>query len=181
MTIFNPEEKKRILIGLKSSVVATRFMTIKYLSNIADSTPLEFNRLGLEDPVTMDEILAILQYMEASDEDKMVRNEAKDFLEKLRTLLGLKQKYFIPRCQKCFQKMTFGWLFCPHCGKKIEEWEVEIASCPSCSIKVDRNWEFCTNCGAKLKEKIPSSICTRCGRNIDQSWSLCPYCGKALK
>jgi hypothetical protein len=47
-------------------------------------------------------------------------------------------------CPGCQEPISPGYIFCPHCGKRLQ------AICPGCEKPVDEKWKVCPHCGKKL-------------------------------
>ena len=49
-------------------------------------------------------------------------------------------------CLSCQKSVGEDFVFCPHCGARME------GVCPSCGKKVEEEWKVCPHCGEKLKD-----------------------------
>jgi predicted RNA-binding Zn-ribbon protein involved in translation (DUF1610 family) len=179
--VLTTEEKRRIIAGLKSSIIATRFMTARHLAQLAERNQSEIDRLEIEDPEVIEELLKILTHIEAKDYDYTVRREAKICLEILRKTLSSKYKHQELRCVKCNARLSYGWGYCPNCGEAIRNWLEDSLICQSCKLFCDNDWLYCVKCGTQIKEEIVKKRCPRCQRNVESAWLLCPYCGTQLR
>lgn len=179
--VLTAEEKRRILNGLKSSIIATRFMMARHLAQLAEKNQSEIDRLEIEDPQLIEELLKILSYLEAKDYDFTVRREAKICLEILKKNLSSKYKYQNLRCIKCNARLSYGWAYCPECGEIMKNWLENSLLCPNCKLPCDNDWLYCVKCGTQIREEITKLKCPHCEKNVESAWLLCPYCGAQLK
>ena len=49
-------------------------------------------------------------------------------------------------CPGCQKPVSSKYVFCPHCGKRLQ------AVCPGCDKPVEQGWKVCPHCGKKLTE-----------------------------
>lgn len=60
------------------------------------------------------------------------------------------------RCPSCNEVVVEGSKFCPYCGAKLENQEVQPAPakvtilCPNCGAQIEANSAFCPECGNKI-------------------------------
>ncbi len=183
LTPITDEEKKRLIFGLKSSVVATRFLTIKKIYEMVEKQPEKFRYLEVSDETSMRDILNLLEYISQNDPDAVLRREASISLSALRSILGPRYRYEVIVCEGCGEMLTFNWLFCPKCGEKIdvEKLKSSFETCEKCGIPISSRWNFCVRCGVRLKEEMAESRCPNCKKEIKPEWVICPYCGTRLK
>ncbi len=183
ITPITDEEKKRLIFGLKSSVVATRFLTIKKIYEMVEKKPEKFRYLEVSDETSMKDILNLLEYISQNDTDAVLRREASISLSALRSILGPRYKYEVIQCKNCEEMLTFNWYHCPRCGERIdmEKLTDSFKTCNKCGILISAKWGYCVKCGTKLKEETGESRCPNCKKEIKPEWVICPYCGTRLK
>lgn len=177
------EEKKRIIFGLRSSVVATRFLTIKKIFELVEKAPDKLRYLEVSDEAAMRDILNLLEYLASNDTDAVVRREAAISLRAIRNILGPKFKYEVIMCSGCKEMLTFNWKFCPKCGTEVEleSLEKEFSKCSNCESLISGKWNYCINCGYQLKKSTLEVRCPNCKKEIKEEWVICPFCGTRLK
>jgi hypothetical protein len=178
MPVFTPEENRRIVKSLSSSVIATRFMTLKYLSDIALNTPSEFERLELEDQVALEEIMRLIHDLE-SGRDESLQREAKVCLGIIKSKLSPKYSRSFLRCGNCHKILCHGWINCPYCGNQVNY--ASGNKCPDCDMNLESSWIFCVRCGKKIREISNILLCPQCNKETQPIWVMCPHCGKMLK
>lgn len=47
-------------------------------------------------------------------------------------------------CPGCEKPVSSDYVFCPHCGKRLQ------AVCPGCEKSIETGWKVCPHCGKKL-------------------------------
>ncbi|GEM_PF-1573788 len=178
------EEKMSIVSGLRSSVPATKLVTLRKLQEIAEVRPEAIVYLDTYDKVTLNEIITLLNQIIEYDPDEILRREAMITLEKVKKALGTKFSTFVPLCNSCKSPIDLGWNYCTNCGAEIKNmtFEEEIERCPNCNNYISDSWKYCAHCGTKLKEEEEEVLrCPNCKRPIQPEWIVCPYCGYRLK
>lgn len=175
------EEKRRILAGLRSSVPATRFLTVKKLAERIKSKPDVIKYLASSDVHTMDDMTNLITFIMENDADEVIRREANITFEIVKEVMGPKFTREIIKCQKCDSLLDVGWKHCPICNLELIKMEFGLDRCSKCSGYVIETWKFCANCGNKLKETEEESRCPNCKREIEHTWMVCPFCGSEIK
>ncbi|ENN96505.1 hypothetical protein J422_01760 [Methanocaldococcus villosus KIN24-T80] len=177
------EEKMSIVSGLRSSVPATRLVTLRRLQDLASRKPETILYLDAYDKVTLNEILTLLNHIAEYDPDEILRREAVITMEAVKKALGFKFSEVIPTCTNCGNPIDVGWDYCVNCGAEIDKMELEdIKRCPNCNKYIFETWKFCAHCKYKLREEEEViTRCPRCKRPVDPEWLVCPYCGYRLK
>ncbi|ADG13049.1 conserved hypothetical protein [Methanocaldococcus infernus ME] len=177
------EEKASIIAGLRSTVPATRLVTLRRLQELADTRPEAFAYLDAYDKTTLNEILYLLNHIIEYDPDEIIRREAMLALEKIKKALGTKFSVFIPECESCRALIDPGWEYCAKCGAEISKMKFEeLKKCKNCGKYIYESWIHCAHCGTKLKEEEEEILrCPNCKRPIQPEWMVCPYCGYRLK
>lgn len=176
------EEKRRIILSLRSSVPATRFLILKKLSDICENSPEIIRYIDATDEYAMSDIVSLAVFLKENDEDEVIRREAEIALEKIKGILGPKFSYEVLKCENCNSLVDAGWKFCPICKSEIAKMKFALEKCSKCGSYIKPMWLFCPSCGNKLKE-ITALIprCPNCKRVIDSSWIVCPFCGEKIK
>lgn len=91
-------------------------------------------------------------------------------------------------CQNCGTIIPANNAFCPNCGAKQDQPEVQAkkgTACPQCGTIVPAGSKFCPNCGAKVEQQQQDQQqsekhCPSCGAAITTPSKFCPQCGKPL-
>lgn len=180
-TFISNEEKRQILISLRSAVPATRFLMLKKLAEITEREPEKLRALSSQDEYTFSDILNAITYMKKHDRDEVIRREASITLEKIKAVLEPKHVIPVTHCATCGSLIDIGWNYCPTCGKQTRSSTFPIPRCPKCDRYIKETWLYCVHCRHKLKEKKITERCPNCKREVEESWILCPYCGYKLK
>ncbi|AEH06672.1 zinc ribbon domain-containing protein [Methanothermococcus okinawensis] len=183
ITPINEEEKMSILAGLRSRVPATKLITLKKISDIADMHPESLQYMDMDDKRTLQEIISSVERIINIDTDAVLKREALISLEKIKKALGAKFTRDLITCKNCGEIIDLGWEYCANCGANITNMEFEgIERCKNCNKHISEEWTYCAHCGVLLKEKEEKNlVCPNCRRPVDPSWMVCPYCGYRLK
>ncbi len=179
------EEKMSIISGLRSTVPATRLVTIRKLQEICEIRPEAILFLDAYDKTTLNEIISLLKHIIEYDPDEIIRREAVIALEKLKKALGTKFTTYVPLCNNCKKPIDLGWEYCTNCGAEIDKmtFEEDVKRCKKCNKYIFDTWVYCAHCGTKLKDIVVEEElrCPNCKRPIQPEWMVCPYCGYRLK
>ncbi len=175
------EEKRTILAGLRSSVPATRFLTVKKFAERIKSKPDIIKYLASSDVHTMEDITNLIRFLMENDTDEVIRREASIAFETLKGVMGPKFTEEIIKCQRCNSLLDVGWKHCPVCNLELTEMEFALKRCAGCNGYIIESWNFCANCGNKLREVKETSTCPNCKREVEPTWMVCPFCGSQIK
>ncbi len=181
MAFISSEEKRQILMSLRSAVPATRFLMLKKLAEISEAEPEKLRALATQDEYTFSDILSAVVHMKNHDRDEVIRREASITLEKIKAAVEPKHVVPITHCGTCTGLIDIGWNHCPRCGRETTSTTFQLPRCPECRGYVKDTWLFCTHCGRKIREEATAAKCQNCKREVEESWILCPYCGYRLK
>ena len=77
--------------------------------------------------------------------------------------------HILPMSQKPITSSDLQKLYCPNCGRKLNQ---KYKFCPYCGAKIKN----CPNNGNYVIEKCPN-----CGRNVRSTMMECPHCGEILR
>lgn len=77
-------------------------------------------------------------------------------------------------CPVCKSNVLEGAKFCPECGNKIIQPEINQLICPKCG-QITPKGKFCMECG-----KVLASLCPDCHKELPQGAKFCLECGKKL-
>ncbi len=182
--ILSQEEQKQTLQKLESDLVATRFMTLKYVSFTILQDKIDYSRMDKEEPEFIKSLLRILEHIVNNDKVEMVKKEAGTCLENLKKKVNPSLTLDTPMCSSCGEKVIISFKFCTKCGAEMkgEKWVSSQTLCEKCHVPVDPSWFNCSNCGNKLIKKVEViRNCPMCKKDVDPSWMLCPFCGSKLK
>lgn len=59
----------------------------------------------------------------------------------------------IVRCAACGERIPNGALFCPYCGMRQPDPEVQVIRyCPECGTKLEIDEKFCHHCGTRIPQ-----------------------------
>ena len=183
ITPINEEEKMSILAGLRSRVPATKLITLKKISDIADMHPESLQYLDMTDKRTIQEIIDSIERTSSMEQDNVLKREALIALGKIKKALGTKFTRDLITCKNCGEIIDLGWEYCANCGSNINDMEFnDVKRCKNCNKNISEEWSYCAHCGIRLKEKEEKNLtCPNRRRPIDPSWMVCPYCGHRLK
>ncbi|ABR54481.1 conserved hypothetical protein [Methanococcus vannielii SB] len=179
----NEEERASIINGLKSSVPATKLITLKKIVDLTILRPESLQYMEMTDKQSIQRIISGLERIMEYDVDEVLKREATITLEKLKITLGSKFVETLNYCKNCNAVIDLGWENCANCGSNLIEMNFEESKdCPNCKKHTTENWNNCAHCGFKLIEERDRIIkCSNCKREVDSSWMMCPYCGTRLK
>lgn len=178
----NEEEKMSIITGLRSSVPATKLITLKKIADIADMRSESLQYMEMIDKTSMNEIISSIERIVEINQDEILKREAMITLEKIKKALGTKFTENMIYCKNCEAVVDVGWEHCANCGADLNKMEFEdIEPCPNCKKHTSESWVHCAHCGVSLKEENKILRCPNCKRPIDSTWMVCPYCGYRLK
>ncbi|MDK2928463.1 MAG: hypothetical protein PWP73_46 [Methanococcus sp.] len=179
----NEEERASIINGLKSSVPATKLITLKKIVDLTVLRPESLQYMEMTDKMAIQRIVSGIERIMEYDIDEVLKREASIALEKLKVTLGSKFVQNLFYCQNCNGVVDIGWENCANCGASLAEMEFpETKPCPNCNKHTSENWNNCAHCGFQLiKEEDKIQKCSGCKREVDPTWMVCPYCGTRLK
>lgn len=180
-TFISNEEKRKMLMSLRSAVPATRFLILKKLADSVEIEPEKMQALSSQDRYTFSDILNSITQMKEHDMDEVIRREASITLEKIKEAMEPKLVMPITKCEFCGSLIDIGWNFCPKCSRETKATSFSIAKCPECDNYIKESWFYCTHCQYKLKTEKTVKKCYNCKRNVEESWMICPYCGFKIK
>ncbi len=182
--ILSEEERRHMLEKLESKIVATRFMTLKYITSSINQDKVDFAKMDLEIPEFTKSLVRIIEVLGEKDTEEMVRREAAVCLENLKKKLNPTLMNDVPICTSCKERVVVSYKFCTKCGIELkgQKWVSTYKVCEKCQNVVDPKWNNCSACGNLLIKKVEvAKICQFCKKNIDPSWLVCPFCGSKLK
>lgn len=182
--ILSEEERRHMLEKLESKIVATRFMTLKYISSSISQNKVDFAKMDMEIPEFTKNLVRITEYLAEKDPEEMVKREAKVCLENLKRKLNPTLMHDVPVCTECGERLVVSYKFCTKCGVKLEgqKWLNTYKPCPKCKSPFDPKWSNCSHCGNQLIKKVEvQKNCPFCKKEIQSSWIMCPFCGSKLK
>jgi len=174
------EEKREILVNLKSFVPATRYLVLRKIGDMADTEPERIKVIQSTDRHTFSEIVDTISYLKEHDREASIRREATITMEKIKQVLGT-ESALAYNCKFCGSFIEPGWNYCSNCGRETKESRFSLSKCPGCGGYIEKNWLFCTHCGRRLKTKRTETKCPQCKRKVEETWMMCPYCGFQLK
>ena len=178
------EEQKQTLEKLGSDMVATRFMTLKYVSFTVLQDKLDYAKMDLEMPDFSKALVRTIDNIAKNDKVEMVKREAVICLEALKKKLTPAMMVDVPICTSCGEKVLASFKFCTKCGAGLagQKWALKSKKCGRCQSPVDPLWNNCSNCGNILIEKVEViKKCPICKKDTDPAWAMCPFCGSKLK
>ncbi len=178
------EEQKQTLKKLESDLVATRFMTLKYISYTLLQNKVDYLKLDMEEPEFTKSLVRIVENIAKKDNVEMVKREASLCLENLKKILNPAVTLDVPMCASCGERIVVSFKFCTKCGAELkgQKWASTQKHCENCQIPVDPVWFNCPNCGNALIKKVEViKNCPLCKKDMDPNWMVCPFCGSRLK
>lgn len=182
--ILSEEERRHLLDKLESKIVATRFMTLKYISSTINLAKVDFARMDLEIPEFTKSLMRIIEFLAEKDKEEMVKNEAVICLTNLKKKIDPTLMRDVPICASCGERLVVSYKFCTKCGSDLkgQKWLSTYKSCVKCQSPIDTKWHNCSTCGNQLiqKTEVPKN-CSFCKNKIDPKWIMCPFCGSKLK
>ncbi len=182
--ILSEEERRHMLEKLESKIVATRFMTLKYITSSINQDKLDFAKMDMEIPEFTRSLVRIIEQLGEKDTEEMVKREASVCLENLKKKLNPTLMRDVPICTSCQERVVVSYRYCTKCGVdlKSQKWMTTYKLCEKCQNAIDPKWNNCSNCGNQLITKVEvAKICQFCKKNIEPSWLICPFCGSRLK
>ncbi len=182
--ILSEEERRHMLEKLESKIVATRFMTLKYISSSINTDKVDFGKMDIEIPEFTKTLVRIIEVLAEKDPEEMVKREAGVCIENLKKKLNPTLRHDVPTCMSCGERLVVSYKFCTKCGVELkgQKWLSTYKPCEKCQNPVDPVWTNCANCGNVLIKKVEvSKICQFCKKTIDPNWIMCPFCGSKLK
>ena len=93
------------------------------------------------------------------------------------------------RCLNCGAELQQGTVFCPICGTKVVENQIQRPQeiqkvCLNCGNVMREEAVFCSNCGAKATEETMSEpkvrVCPQCGCVVTEDDLFCANCGAKI-
>lgn len=182
--ILSEEERRHMLEKLESKIVATRFMTLKYISSSISQSKVDFAKMDMELPEFTKNLVRTIEFLAEKDQEEMVKREAKVCLENLKNKLNPTLMHDVPACTSCGERLIVSYKFCTKCGVLLngQKWLETYKPCEKCQNPVDPKWNNCSNCGFQLIKKVEGpKQCHFCKKQIEPSWLVCPFCGSKLK
>ncbi|MBE0521747.1 MAG: zinc ribbon domain-containing protein [Candidatus Methanoperedenaceae archaeon] len=182
--VLSEEERRHLLEKLDSKIVATRFMTLKYISSTINLEKVDFARMDLEIPEFTKSLIRIIEHLAMKDKEEMVKNEASICLENLKKKIDPTLMRDVPICVSCGERLVVSYRFCTRCGANTsgQKWLGTYKTCEKCQSPIDSKWNNCSNCGNQLIQKTEGpKVCQFCKNKIDPKWIMCPFCGSKLK
>ncbi len=182
--ILSEEERRHMLEKLESKIVATRFMTLKYISSSINQDKVDFAKMDMEMPDFTKSLVRIIEVQAEKDPEEMVKREAGVCLENLKKKLNPTLMHDVPMCTSCGERVVVSYRFCTKCGIELkgQKWASTYKLCDKCQNPIDPKWNNCSYCGSQLIKKVEvAKTCSFCKKNIEPSWLVCPYCGSKLK
>ncbi len=182
--ILSEEERRHMLEKLESKIVATRFMTLKYITSSINQDKVDFAKMDMELPEFSKSLVRIIEQLAEKDTEEMVKREAAVCLENLKKKLNPALMQDVPMCTACGERVVVSCRFCTKCGVELkgQKWVSTYKICEKCQNPYDPKWNNCSYCGNQLIKKVEvAKICGFCKKPIEPSWLMCPYCGSKLK
>lgn len=182
--IFSSEEQKQTLAKLESDVVATRFMTLKYVTFTALQDKLDYAKMDVELPDFTKTLVRTIDNIAKNDKVEMVKKEAITCIDALKKKLTPALMVDVPMCSSCGDKVLVTFKYCTKCGTDLkgQKWALNLKKCEKCQNPVDALWNNCPNCGNVLIQKVEViRNCPACKKTTDPGWAMCPFCGTRLK
>lgn len=182
--IISREEQTQTLKKLGSELVATRFMTVKYIYFTLLQEKIDYTRMDMEDPEYIKNLLCKLDHIAKEDSVDMVKKEANLCLENLKKKVNPAAMIDLPVCTSCGERVVISFRFCTKCGMDLkgQKWVGSQKLCEKCQTPIDPAWFNCSNCGNMLVKKVEASrSCPMCNKKVEPNWILCPFCGSKLK
>ncbi|VVB85718.1 Double zinc ribbon [uncultured archaeon] len=178
------EEQRQMLEKLESTLVATRFMTLKYLNYTILQDKVDYAKMDVETPEFTKGLARVVEHISKNDAVEMVKREAVLGLENLKKKINPVALAEAPACTSCGERLIVSYKFCTKCGAglKGQKWLAAFKTCEKCQSPVDQAWFNCATCGNVLIKKVEvAKTCPMCKKNIDPNWVMCPFCGSKLK
>jgi len=182
--ILSEEERRHMLEKLESKIVATRFMTLKYITSSINTDKVDFAKMDIEIPEFSKSLVRIIEFLAEKDPEEMVKREAGVCIENLKKKLNPTLRQDVPVCTSCGERLVVSYKFCTKCGVGLKEqkWVATYKPCEKCQSLIDPKWNSCSNCGNLLIKKVEGpKVCPFCKKAIDPNWMMCPFCGSKLK
>ncbi len=177
------EEQRQMLEKLESTLVATRFMTLKYVSYTILQDKVDYAKMDVELPEFTKSLVRIVEHISKNDTVEMVKREGVLCLENLKKKISPVALHEAPICTSCGERVVVSYKFCTRCGAELkgQKWVSAYKQCEKCQSPVDQTWFNCGNCGNVLIKKAEiSRTCPLCKKDTDPNWILCPFCGSKL-
>ena len=178
------EEQKQTLQKLESDLVATRFMTLKYLSFTLQQDKVDYAKMDNEEPEFIQSLNRIIEFIAKNDKVEMVKKEAGLCLENLKKKVKPALTDNVPMCSSCGERAVISFKFCTKCGTELkgQKWVSSYKLCERCQSPVEPAWFNCSICGNRLIEKVEvPRNCPMCKKDVEPNWMLCPFCGSKIK
>lgn len=182
--ILSEEERRHMLEKLESKIVATRFMTLKYITSSINQDKVDFSKMDMELPEFSKSLVRIIEMLAEKDTEEMVKREAAVCLENLKRKLNPALMQDVPMCTSCKERVVVSYRFCTKCGVELkgQKWVTTYKHCEKCQNTIDPKWNNCSYCGNQLIKKVEvPKTCGFCKKPIDPNWLMCPFCGSKLK
>jgi predicted amidophosphoribosyltransferase len=182
--ILSEEERRHMLEKLESKIVATRFMTLKYITSTINQDKVDYAKMDMEMPEFTKSLVRIIENLGQKDTEEMVKREAGVCIENLKKKLNPTLMHDVPMCTACGERVIVSYRFCTKCGVEMkgQKWTATYKLCEKCGNPFDPKWNSCSFCGNQLIKKVEvAKICPFCKKGIEPSWLMCPFCGSKLK
>ena len=182
--ILSEEERSHLLEKLNSKMVATRYMSLKFITSSINLDQVDFIKMEMINPDFTRNLVKMVELICEKDRDEMVKREASVCLENLKSKLNPALMKDMPVCTSCGESVEISSRFCTKCGVNLkkQEWVSDFQSCDKCKNPVYPDWNVCSCCGNQLLKKVKvEKTCQICNKNINSSWLICPYCGSKVK
>ena len=182
--ILSEEERRHMLEKLESKIVATRFMTLKYITSTINQDKVDYAKMDMEMPEFTKSLVRIIENLGQKDTEEMVKREAGVCIENLKKKLNPTLMHDVPMCTSCGERVIVSYRFCTKCGvdMKGQKWTSTYKLCEKCQNPFDPKWNNCSFCGNQLIKKVEvAKNCPFCKKGIEPSWLMCPFCGSKLK
>lgn len=105
--ILSEEERRHMLEKLESKIVATRFMTLKYITSSINQDKVDFAKMDMELPEFSKSLVRIIEQLAEKDTEEMVKREAAVCLENLKKKLNPALMQDVP----CVLHVVNVWLY----------------------------------------------------------------------
>ena len=153
--ILSEEERRHMLEKLESKIVATRFMTLKYITSSINQDKVDFAKMDMELPEFSKSLVRIIEQLADKDTEEMVKREASVCIENLKKKLNPALMQDVPMCTSCGERVVVSCRFCTKCGIELkgQKWASTYKICEKCQNSYDPKWNNCSYCGNQLIKK----------------------------
>ncbi len=118
--ILSEEERRHMLEKLESKIVATRFMTLKYITSSISQDKVDFGKMDMEIPEFTKSLVRIIELLVEKDTEEMVKREAAVCLENLKKKINPTLMRDVPICASCGERVVVSYRFCTKCGVDLK-------------------------------------------------------------